>query len=127
MSVVTTRDFDDGTTLISINRPERKNAICADTALQLQQAFAAFDASDQRVAVITGAGDAAFSSGADVAQSDGSGHSVSRLARKRRCGTSAASSVNPPAAMHSRTWAGLAGLTRVSFPQCSHRHRPLAS
>ena len=67
MSVVTSRDFDDGTTLISINRPERKNAICADTALQLQQAFAAFDASDQRVAVITGTGDAAFSSGADVA------------------------------------------------------------
>ena len=66
MSVVTVKDFDDGVTLIAINRPERKNAICSDTALQLQQAFATFDASGQRVAVITGTGNDAFSAGADV-------------------------------------------------------------
>jgi enoyl-CoA hydratase len=53
-------------TLITINRPERKNAICKDTALELQAAFKEFDLSDQRVAVITGTGDKAFSSGADV-------------------------------------------------------------
>jgi enoyl-CoA hydratase/carnithine racemase len=53
-------------TLFTIDRPARKNAICKDTALELQAGFAAFDASDQRVAVITGAGDEAFSSGADV-------------------------------------------------------------
>lgn len=68
MDEVKVRNFDDGVTLISINRPQRKNAICADTALQLQQAFAAFDASDQRVAVITGEGNDAFSTGADVAK-----------------------------------------------------------
>lgn len=54
-------------TVITIDRPARKNAICKDTALELQQAFQAFEASDQRVAVITSTGDDAFSSGADVA------------------------------------------------------------
>lgn len=53
-------------TLFTINRPARKNAICKDTALELQQGFTEFDASEQRVAVITGAGNDAFSSGADV-------------------------------------------------------------
>lgn len=53
-------------TLFTINRPARKNAICKDTALELQAGFAEFDASEQRVAVITGAGNEAFSSGADV-------------------------------------------------------------
>jgi enoyl-CoA hydratase len=52
--------------IISINRPERKNAICNETAHKLQEAFGYFDASEQRVAVITGKGDEAFSSGADV-------------------------------------------------------------
>lgn len=53
-------------TLFTINRPARKNAICKDTALELQAGFAEFDASQQRVAVITGSGNDAFSSGADV-------------------------------------------------------------
>lgn len=53
-------------TLFTIDRPTRKNAICKDTALELQAGFAEFDASEQRVAVITGSGNDAFSSGADV-------------------------------------------------------------
>lgn len=53
-------------TLFTIDRPARRNAICKDTALELQAGFAEFDASDQRVAVITGSGDESFSSGADV-------------------------------------------------------------
>ena len=53
-------------TLFTINRPARKNAICKDTALELQAGFEDFDASEQRVAVITGSGNDAFSSGADV-------------------------------------------------------------
>lgn len=56
----------DGTTLIAIHRPERRNAICAKTAIELQQAFAEFDRSEQRVAVLTGSGDEAFTSGADI-------------------------------------------------------------
>lgn len=66
MERITVRDFDDGTSLFTINRPERRNAICSKTAIELQQAFAAFDRSTQKVAVITGAGDVAFSAGADV-------------------------------------------------------------
>ncbi len=66
MNMVLTQHHDDGTTLITINRPARRNAICAQTAIELQQAFAEFDASEQKVAVITGSGDAAFSSGADI-------------------------------------------------------------
>ena len=64
---ITVVDNADGTTLITINRPERRNAICAQTAVELQKAFAAFDENDsQRVAVLTGAGNDAFSGGADV-------------------------------------------------------------
>lgn len=66
MSVVTVEHRDNGVSLIAINRPERKNAICADTAVQLQNAFAEFDRSEQRVAVITGTGNDSFSAGADV-------------------------------------------------------------
>jgi enoyl-CoA hydratase/carnithine racemase len=66
MEMVQVSNNPDGTTLITINRPARKNAICAITARELQQAFAEFDQSEQRVAVLTGAGNDAFSAGADV-------------------------------------------------------------
>jgi enoyl-CoA hydratase/carnithine racemase len=59
-------NFDDGVSLFTINRPARRNAICSQTALDLQRAFAEFDLSKQRVAVVTGAGQDAFSAGADV-------------------------------------------------------------
>src|ERR1700740_2934259 len=52
--------------VIAINRPEKLNAINKAVAVELQQAFAAFDASEQRVAILTGTGGRAFSSGADV-------------------------------------------------------------
>ena len=57
MEMVKVTDHADGTTLITIDRPARKNAICAVTAVELQRAFAEFDRSDtQRVAVLTGNG-----------------------------------------------------------------------
>ncbi len=65
MERILVTDHDDGTTLVTINRPERRNAICSRTAIELQQAFDAFDRSEQRVAVITGSGNT-FSSGADI-------------------------------------------------------------
>src|SRR5258706_5514448 len=52
--------------VIAINRPEKLNAINKAVALELQEAFAAFDRSEQRVAVLTGIGGRAFSAGADV-------------------------------------------------------------
>ena len=57
----------DGTTLVTINRAERRNAICAETALLLQKAFVEFERSPtQKTAVLTGAGNEAFSGGADT-------------------------------------------------------------
>src|SRR5882724_2197750 len=52
--------------MVGSNRPEKLNAINKAVAIELQQAFAAFDASAQRVAILTGTGGRAFSSGADV-------------------------------------------------------------
>ncbi len=53
--------------IIRINRPERLNAISQAVAVEMQQAFKAFDADpDQRVAILSAAGTRAFSSGADV-------------------------------------------------------------
>ncbi len=52
--------------IIRINRPERLNAISKAVAEDLQAALQAFDASDQRVAVISAAGERAFTAGADV-------------------------------------------------------------
>jgi enoyl-CoA hydratase/carnithine racemase len=67
MSKVLVENNADGTTLITINRPERRNAICAETALLLQKAFVDFERSPtQRAAVLTGAGNDAFSGGADT-------------------------------------------------------------
>src|SRR5579862_473846 len=65
MSVVTIEQRG-AVSVISINRPEKLNAINKAVAIELQQAFAAFDRSAQRVAILTGLGGRAFSSGADV-------------------------------------------------------------
>jgi len=53
-------------TIVSIDRPEKMNAINKAVAVELQRAFAAFDRSAQRVAVLAGVGGRAFSAGADV-------------------------------------------------------------
>jgi enoyl-CoA hydratase len=67
MQKVLVENYTDGTTLITINRAERRNAICAETALLLQKAFVDFErAPAQKAAVVTGAGNEAFSGGADT-------------------------------------------------------------
>jgi enoyl-CoA hydratase len=65
MSVVTVETHGP-VTIIAINRPEKLNAINKQAAIDLQRAFAEFDRSAQRVAILTGAGGRAFSAGADV-------------------------------------------------------------
>jgi enoyl-CoA hydratase len=65
MSVVTVEEKGP-VSIIRINRPERLNAVSAGVAVELQNAFHAFDASDQRVAILSSVGDRAFCSGADV-------------------------------------------------------------
>ncbi|MFD1611280.1 crotonase/enoyl-CoA hydratase family protein [Sphingomonas tabacisoli] len=56
----------DHVTVVTINRPERRNAVDAETASLLRAAFQAFDADDEvRVAVLTGAG-GTFCAGYDL-------------------------------------------------------------
>lgn len=65
MSDVLARD-EGKVTVIAINRPDKRNAISNAVAKALQDAFATFERSDQRVAVLCGTGGKAFTSGADV-------------------------------------------------------------
>lgn len=52
---------------ITINRPDRRNAIDPHTSAELRRAFEAFrEDADAWVAILTGAGDQAFSAGADL-------------------------------------------------------------
>ncbi len=56
---------DGQTTIFTLNRPAARNAINVEMAEALHRGFAAFDASDQKVAIITGAGEY-FARGADL-------------------------------------------------------------
>jgi enoyl-CoA hydratase/carnithine racemase len=52
---------------VTINRPDRRNAVDPATSNELRDAFEAFKADDDAwVAILTGAGDQAFSAGADL-------------------------------------------------------------
>lgn len=54
-------------TVFTLNRPERRNAVTQALADELEAEVAAFDSDNaQRVLILTGAGDKAFCSGADL-------------------------------------------------------------
>ncbi|MEO8876730.1 MAG: enoyl-CoA hydratase-related protein, partial [Polyangiaceae bacterium] len=54
--------------VITVNRPEKRNCVDGETAALLEEAWLRFrDDDDLFVAVLTGAGDLAFSAGADLA------------------------------------------------------------
>lgn len=56
----------DAVTIVTIDRPERRNAVDAATAVALREAFAAFDADPAaKVAILTGAG-GSFCAGYDL-------------------------------------------------------------
>jgi len=58
---------DGATTILTINRPERRNALSRSLLAELEAAVAEFAADPGRsAAIITGAGDRAFSAGADL-------------------------------------------------------------
>jgi E-phenylitaconyl-CoA hydratase len=60
-------DKDGMIATITINRPEAMNAMDRETSHELAEAFRDFDHDEQlRVAILTGAGDKAFSAGADL-------------------------------------------------------------
>src|SRR5205807_10443179 len=57
----------DGVARVTINRPERRNAMTWGVITGLREAIAKAKADDQvRVVVLTGAGDKAFCAGADL-------------------------------------------------------------
>lgn len=57
----------EGVGLITVNRPEARNALDAESFRGLLDAFEALDADDEvRVIIVTGAGEKSFVSGADV-------------------------------------------------------------
>ncbi|QNI08515.1 enoyl-CoA hydratase/isomerase family protein [Mycobacterium kubicae] len=57
-------EFDDGLAVLTIDRPQARNAIALDTMAQLEQALDA--AAGARALVVTGAGERAFVSGGDL-------------------------------------------------------------
>jgi enoyl-CoA hydratase len=66
MAAVTVEDRG-AISIIRINRPERLNAIGQAVALEMQEAFLAFDADPgKRVAILSATGTRAFCSGADI-------------------------------------------------------------
>lgn len=62
-------ETDGPLTIITINRPEARNALHRPAQIELAAAFDAFrDAPEQWVAILTGAGDQAFCAGHDLKQ-----------------------------------------------------------
>ncbi|MFB6346655.1 MAG: crotonase/enoyl-CoA hydratase family protein [bacterium] len=56
--------------VITIDRPEAKNAIDKETADQLREAWNSFGTSDAKVGILTGQGTESFSAGADLKKMD---------------------------------------------------------
>jgi enoyl-CoA hydratase/carnithine racemase len=55
--------------VITLNRPERRNALSIETCRQLRAAWTRFEAdAEARVAIVTGAGDRAFCAGYDLGE-----------------------------------------------------------
>ena len=66
MSQAVTYESNNHIALITINRPERLNAINEEVEVGLANAWRKFNQSNDRVAVLTGAGEKAFSVGKDL-------------------------------------------------------------
>ena len=63
--------IEDGIATVTLNRPSQRNAVSYEGWLELGRVFAELDREDSvRVVVITGAGDQAFSAGADIKDFD---------------------------------------------------------
>ncbi len=71
--------------IITINRPEKRNAVDGEAAALLEIAWKKFrDDENLFVAILTGAGDLAFSAGADLSAVETLGPGVSISAEKKR-------------------------------------------
>jgi enoyl-CoA hydratase/carnithine racemase len=64
-------EVEDGIATITLNRPERMNALTYEMGLELVRAFDRSDADDAvKAVIVTGAGDRAFCAGADISGGD---------------------------------------------------------
>jgi len=59
-------DSKDQIATITLNRPDKLNALSNGLVAELRDAFIHFQQSDDRVAILTGSGERAFSAGADL-------------------------------------------------------------
>src|SRR3984893_38229 len=82
-------DKQGHTTIFTLTRPERMNALSSALMRDLQAGLQEFQSDpDQYVAIITGAGDKAFCSGGDLkemAASAATGKRLSDVTRSRHC------------------------------------------
>ncbi|RXK48362.1 enoyl-CoA hydratase/isomerase family protein [Halorientalis pallida] len=62
-----TLDHEDGITTLTVDRPDRLNALNVETLDAMDEALDEAEALDTRVLVVTGAGEDAFVAGADIA------------------------------------------------------------
>ena len=70
--------------VLTINRPEKRNALNQATRDEILHALDSLHSSDQRVLVITGAGEKAFIAGADITEFEGRTALDQREAMKQR-------------------------------------------
>jgi E-phenylitaconyl-CoA hydratase len=81
-------ETQDRIALITIDRPEVHNALDLDHSRELAEAWVRFrDDADLWVAIVTGAGDKAFSAGADLRALGEYYHSLTPLQRRQRAET----------------------------------------
>ena len=74
----------DRIAVLTVNRPEKRNALNEQTRIEIIRALEELKRSDVRVLVITGAGDKAFIAGADIAEFEGRTPLDQREAMKER-------------------------------------------
>src|SRR5579872_3098253 len=77
-------DISGHLAVLTINRPDKRNALNQDTRDEILQALDELQTSDVRVLVITGAGDKAFIAGADIGEFEGRTALMQREVMKQR-------------------------------------------
>src|SRR5215831_16281587 len=74
----------DAITVLTINRPDKRNALNQPTRDEILQALDELQGSTTRVVVVTGAGDKAFIAGADIGEFEGRTALTQREVMKQR-------------------------------------------
>ena len=77
-------EFHDAVAVVSLDRPEKLNALTGEMLLELGRAFERIEqARDVRAVILTGAGDRAFSAGTDISELAAMGVEEARQAARR--------------------------------------------